>query len=105
MQAARGHAEELANRLGLAGFARIDAFMGVLDGTLFVLEINTVPGLSPNNVLFQQALLEDPPIFPGEFCRLQVRLAALPALWLACSSVRLTIMTPTGRLYRIRLRA
>lgn len=72
LQAARIHAEELANRLGLAGFARIDAFLGVEDGTLFVIEINTVPGLSPNNVLFQQALLEDPPIFPGEFCRLQV---------------------------------
>lgn len=72
MQAARVHAETIANNLGLVGFARIDAFMGVEDGTLFVIEINTVPGLAPNNVLFQQALLEDPPIYPGEFCRLQV---------------------------------
>lgn len=72
VQAARAHAEQIANRLGLAGVARIDAFMGVLDGTLFIIEINTVPGLSPNNVLFQQALLEAPPIYPGEFCRLQV---------------------------------
>ena len=93
LQAARIHAEELANRLGLSGFARIDAFLGVEDGTLFVIEINTVPGLSPNNVLFQQALLEVPPIFPGEFCRLQV--------WYDCVSSSVVRMRAVDRSHNV----
>lgn len=75
MQAAQKSAEKVANRLGLSGVARIDAFVAVEDGTLFVIEVNTIPGLTPNNVLFQQALAEDPPIYPDEFLRMQVLVA------------------------------
>jgi D-ala D-ala ligase C-terminus len=71
LQAAQAHAAQIANALGLAGLARVDAFMAVADGTLFVIEVNTIPGLSPN-VLFQQALAENPPIYPDQLCRLQV---------------------------------
>eukprot|EP00892_Ulva_mutabilis_P002530 jgi/Ulvmu1/12278/UM087_0012.1 len=76
LQVAQESACSIANRLGLSGLARIDAFMAVADGTLFVIEINTIPGLVPNNVLFHQALAEDPPLYPDEFLRMQV-LAAL----------------------------
>lgn len=75
VQAARESAATLANRLGLSGVARVDAFMAVADGTLFVIEVNTIPGLSPQNVLFHQALAEDPPIFPDEFLRMQILIA------------------------------
>lgn len=75
VQAAQETAVDVANRLGLSGVARIDAFMAAEDGTLFVFEVNTIPGLDPNNVLFQQALAEDPPIFPDEFVRMQVLIA------------------------------
>lgn len=75
VQAAQESAATVANRLGLSGVARIDAFMAVADGTLFVFEVNTIPGLTPHNVLFQQALAEDPPIFPDEFLRMQVLVA------------------------------
>lgn len=75
LQAAQDSACSVANKLGLSGVARIDAFMAVADGTLFVIEVNTIPGLTPNNVLFHQALAEDPPLYPDEFLRMQVLIA------------------------------
>ena len=75
MQVAQASACRVANKLGLSGVARVDAFMAVADGTLFVIEVNTIPGLTPNNVLFHQALVEDPPLYPDEFLRMQVLVA------------------------------
>lgn len=73
LQEAKARAELVANTLNLNGFARIDAFMNVEDGSLFVIEVNTVPGMTPATVLFHQALAESPPIYPAEFLRMQVR--------------------------------
>ena len=63
---ARQLAEKLATKIRIRGYARIDAFMNVSTGALMVIEVNTLPALTPSTVLFHQALVEDPPIFPRE---------------------------------------
>lgn len=57
---------ELAKHIGIKGYARIDAFMNVVTGNLMVIEVNTLPALTPSTVLYQQALTERPSIFPRE---------------------------------------
>ena len=42
----------------------MDAFVNVTTGALLIIEINTLPALTPSTVLFHQALAEDPQIFP-----------------------------------------
>jgi len=63
---ARFLAEKLAKEIGIRGYARIDAFMNVSNGSLMVIEVNTLPGLTPSTVLYHQALTENPQIFPCE---------------------------------------
>ena len=59
-------AEKLAKEIGISGYARIDAFMNVSTGSLSIIEVNTLPGLTPSTVLYHQALAEKPQIFPRE---------------------------------------
>ncbi len=61
---ARAAVRRVADHLGLRGYARIDAFMDYDTGEITVIEANTLPGLSPSTVLYQQALEEDPPLYP-----------------------------------------
>lgn len=56
--------ESVAKRLGIRGYARIDAFLNYRTGELFVIEANTLPGLTPSTVLYHQALAETPPQYP-----------------------------------------
>ncbi|MDD2840451.1 MAG: hypothetical protein PHY80_05030 [Rickettsiales bacterium] len=63
---ARKLAETIATRIGIRGYARIDAFMNINTGALCVIEVNTLPGLTPSTVLYHQALSENPQIFPLE---------------------------------------
>lgn len=58
--------EELATKIGIKGYARIDAFMNVNSGDLCIIEVNTLPGLTPSTVFYHQALAENPPILPKE---------------------------------------
>lgn len=46
----------LANTLGLEGYARIDAIYDLSTDELFLIEVNTLPGMSAATVLFTQAL-------------------------------------------------
>lgn len=62
----KAHIEAVAERIGIRGYARIDAFAHVDTGDLLIIEINTLPGLTPSTVLYHQALAENPPIFPRE---------------------------------------
>lgn len=62
----RRRIELVAATLGLAGYARIDAFMHRETGEILVIEANTLPGLSPSTVLYHQALAEPVPMFPRE---------------------------------------
>jgi D-alanine-D-alanine ligase-like ATP-grasp enzyme len=41
--------------------------MNVLTGALSIIEVNTLPGLTPSTVIYHQALAEKNPIFPTEF--------------------------------------
>ncbi len=54
----------LAERMGLEGYARIDFFAETQTGNIQIIEINTLPGLTPSTVLYHQGLAEHPPLFP-----------------------------------------
>jgi D-alanine--D-alanine ligase len=68
-------AEILAEHLGLAGYARIDMFVNVTTGELLIIEVNTLPALTPSTVLYHQALTEHPPIFPRELLEILIALS------------------------------
>jgi D-alanine-D-alanine ligase-like ATP-grasp enzyme len=63
---AKEHIERVACELGLAGYARIDAFMHRESGDIIVIEVNTLPALTPATVFYQQGIAESPPIPPRE---------------------------------------
>ncbi|CAK7336655.1 unnamed protein product [Dovyalis caffra] len=46
--------ELIANTLQLEGFSRIDAFVNVDSGEVLIIEVNTVPGMTPSTVLIHQ---------------------------------------------------
>lgn len=58
---------EVANLIGLQGYARIDAFVQRKTGQVMIIEVNTLPGLTPSTVIFHQALAEDVPLSPTAF--------------------------------------
>lgn len=64
VKAAKRRIEIVANKLGISGYARIDAFMNIRTGEICVIEANTLPALTASTVLFQQALNKKPKIFP-----------------------------------------
>ncbi len=57
---------EVATRIGIRGYARIDAFLELRTGNISVIEINTLPGLTPSTVLYHQGLAESKPLYPLE---------------------------------------
>ena len=59
--------ERVAETLHIRGYARIDAFAQVETGNIIVIEVNTLPGLTPSTVIFHQALALHPPIHPLQF--------------------------------------
>ncbi|XP_071696738.1 uncharacterized protein [Rutidosis leptorrhynchoides] len=68
--------ELIANTLELEGFSRIDAFVNVDSGEVLVIEVNTVPGMTPSTVLIHQALAEEPPVYPHRFFRILLDLGS-----------------------------
>ncbi|KAG8377094.1 hypothetical protein BUALT_Bualt09G0132600 [Buddleja alternifolia] len=68
--------ELIANTLKLEGFSRIDAFVNVDSGEVLIIEVNTVPGMTPSTVLIHQALAEQPPVYPHRFFRTLLDLAS-----------------------------
>jgi D-alanine--D-alanine ligase len=75
IRAAKARIVRVADVLGLAGYGRIDAFMHRDTGEIIVIEANTLPGLTPSTVFFQQCLAEDPPQAPREVLERLVDLA------------------------------
>ncbi|XP_077215090.1 D-alanine-D-alanine ligase family isoform X2 [Tasmannia lanceolata] len=69
LQRCKERIEIIANALELEGFSRIDAFLNVDSGEVMVIEVNTVPGMTPSTVLIHQALAEEPPMYPQQFFR------------------------------------
>lgn len=66
VQKIRERVERLAEELGITGYSRIDTFAHTRTGELLVIEVNTLPGLTPSTVLYHQALAENPPLYPRE---------------------------------------
>ncbi|CAM8966948.1 unnamed protein product [Rhodiola kirilowii] len=69
LERCKQHIELVANTLQLEGFSRIDAFLNVDTGEVLIIEVNTVPGMTPSTVLIHQALAENPPMYPHKFFR------------------------------------
>jgi len=65
--------EAVAEKVGVRGYARIDIFVQVKTGNIIVIEVNTLPGLTPSTVIYHQALAEEKPIFPKEFLELLIK--------------------------------
>jgi D-alanine-D-alanine ligase-like ATP-grasp enzyme len=57
-------AERVAEKCEIEDYCRIDMFANNKTGEVIVIEINTLPGLSPSTVLFQQAAKENPSLSP-----------------------------------------
>lgn len=66
VQKIRERIEKLAQEVGISGYSRIDAFAHIRTGELLVIEVNTLPGLTPSTVLYHQGLAENPPVYPQE---------------------------------------
>ncbi len=64
LTAAKQNCERLANAIGLSGYSRVDTFVNIDNGDLIVIEVNTLPALTPSTVLFQQGLAEKPALYP-----------------------------------------
>ena len=61
---AQARMELVAKKLGIRGYARIDAFMHRKSGELIIIEANSTPALTPSTVIYHQALEEHPQIYP-----------------------------------------
>ncbi len=64
IERAKKSIEKVAKKVGISGYARIDAFLNIANGDIIVIEINTLPGLTASTVLYHQGLAEKTPIFP-----------------------------------------
>jgi D-alanine--D-alanine ligase len=64
--------ETLAAKIGIKGYARIDTFVNIDTGDLLIIEINTLPALTPSTVLYHQALTENPAIFPKDLLEILI---------------------------------
>jgi D-alanine--D-alanine ligase len=58
--------EITAKECGVKDYCRIDIFANNKTNEIIVIEINSLPGLSPSTVLFQQGAKEEPPLYPME---------------------------------------
>ena len=67
MNKVKSSIEAVAKKIGIKGYARIDIFAHVKTGNIIVIEINTLPGLTPSTVIYHQALAEKTPMYPKEF--------------------------------------
>ncbi|XP_031095493.1 uncharacterized protein LOC115999733 [Ipomoea triloba] len=76
LERCKQHIELIANNLQLEGFSRIDAFVHVDSGEVLIIEVNTIPGMTPSTVLIHQALAEESPMYPHDFFRFLLDLAS-----------------------------
>lgn len=58
---------KVANAIKLKNYARIDVFFNVKTQVTMIIEINTLPALTPSTVIYHQALAESQPIYPLAF--------------------------------------
>ena len=65
--------EKLARALNIRGYSRIDTFVHTITGELLIIEVNTLPALTPSTVLYQQALAQKEPLFPCQLLELLIK--------------------------------
>jgi len=53
-----------AKTLGIKNYARLDVFTELSTGKILLIEVNTLPALTPSTVFYHQALNETPPLSP-----------------------------------------
>jgi D-alanine--D-alanine ligase len=66
LEKAKQHIESVAKKLGIRGYSRVDAFLELTTGNVKIIEVNTLPGLTPSTVLYHQGLAETPQLFPRD---------------------------------------
>jgi D-alanine-D-alanine ligase-like ATP-grasp enzyme len=66
LEKAKQHIAMVARKLGINGYSRIDAFLELATGNVKIIEVNTLPGLTPSTVLYHQGLAENPRLFPRD---------------------------------------
>ncbi len=59
--------EKVAGQLGIKNYARIDIHYNTETKELSVIEANSLPGMTPSNVIYHQALVDHPPQEPLGF--------------------------------------
>ncbi len=59
--------KKIAQHLDIEGYSRIDTFMNIKTGELIIIEVNTLPGLTPSTVIYHQALAEKHAMQPIRF--------------------------------------
>ncbi len=64
--AAKKRIAKVCEKLGIEGYSRLDAFMHTQTGEVIIIEVNTLPALTPSTVLYHQGLAEKKPLFPRE---------------------------------------
>jgi D-alanine-D-alanine ligase-like ATP-grasp enzyme len=65
----------VAGVLNIKGYARIDAFLELATGNVKIIEINTLPGLTPSTVLYHQGLAETPQMYPIDLLQAIIKAA------------------------------
>jgi len=56
--------EKVAEALGIKNYARVDCFVNRETGELIIIEVNSLPALTPSTVFYHQGLAETPPLSP-----------------------------------------
>lgn len=59
--------EKISRAFGIKNYARLDIFFNTEMNKLILIEINTLPALTPSTVIYHQALAEEKSINPKEF--------------------------------------
>ena len=59
--------EEIAEILNIENYARIDIFYNLFSQKVIIIEVNTLPALTPSTVIYHQALMEIPSLTPIKF--------------------------------------
>lgn len=59
--------EKIAEYLNVQNYARMDVFFNTKTKLTYLIEVNTLPALTPSTVLYHQALAEKNAIYPKEF--------------------------------------
>ncbi|KAK9819932.1 hypothetical protein WJX72_004090 [[Myrmecia] bisecta] len=95
LNSVKARVELVADQLGLSGLARVDAFMHADTAEIIVIEVNTIPGMTPSTVLMQQALAEDPPLYPKELFLEVVQIAVAQSLENAEAEAQASDFPPT----------